>query len=64
MEVVLTSNLVSSETEKVITACWGGEGLRPQCPLSVGGVFFLRQISKANNIVTVLLLIILTIIGT
>ena len=32
--------------------------------LWVGGAFLLTQISKANNIVTVLLLIILTIIDT
>ena len=44
---------------------WGGEGggvLRPQDTLWVRVAFLLTQISKVNNIVTVLLLIILTII--
>ena len=39
-------------------------GLRLQCTLWVGGTFLLTQISKANNIVTVILLILVTIIGT
>ena len=31
---------------------WGGEGLRPQCTLWVGGAFLLTQVPGANNIVT------------
>ena len=52
MDVVSTSNLVSSETEKTIIAYWDGEGLRPQCTLWVGGAFLLTQITKVNNTIT------------